>query len=90
MDNYTPQALHVMATERQANEGFRFEVRNWFCPQICPIERGQITADARLDFFHAPLQLGAGEVPVAVVQRLEFTTVNGNQVFAKQSQLLAE
>ena len=26
--NSIPQALHIWATQRQANEGFRFEVRN--------------------------------------------------------------
>ena len=28
MDNAIPQALHILATERQAYEGFGFEVRN--------------------------------------------------------------
>lgn len=57
---------------------------------ISRIERSQITADARLDFFHTPLQFGAGEIAVTVVHCLEFAAVDGNQVFAKQPQLLAE
>lgn len=35
------------------------------------------SAAGRGDFFHVPLQFGAGEVPVAVVHRLEFTAVDG-------------
>jgi hypothetical protein len=35
------------------------------------IERGQVAIDAGFDLLHAPLHLGAGEVPVPVVHRLE-------------------
>jgi hypothetical protein len=36
------------------------------------------------------LQLGAGEVAVSVVDRLELATVNGHQRFREQAELLAQ
>jgi hypothetical protein len=71
----------------QAGSVWRGGARNL---SISRIERSQITADARLDFFHASLQFGAGEIAVTVVHCLEFAAVDGNQVFAKQPRLLAE
>jgi hypothetical protein len=50
----------------------------------------QITVDARFDFLHTLLQICAGEITVAVVHGLEFTAINGDQVFTEQSQLLTQ
>jgi hypothetical protein len=57
---------------------------------IGSIECRQVTADARFNFFHSPFQFGAGEIAVTIVDRFEFTAIDGNQIFSKQSQLLAE
>ena len=46
--------------------------------------------NARFDFFHPLLQLGAGKVAVAVVHRLELAAVDSNQVFREKTQLLAK
>ncbi|MNI37381.1 hypothetical protein D3C73_914700 [compost metagenome] len=46
--------------------------------------------NARFDFFHPTLQLGAGEIAVAVVHRLEFTAVDRNEVFREKPQLLTQ
>jgi hypothetical protein len=37
--------------------------------------------DAGFDFLHTSLQFGSGEVAVAVIDRLEFAPVDGNQCF---------
>src|SRR5450830_1022695 len=54
------------------------------------VECREIAVDARFNLFHAPLQLGAGEVAVAVVDSLEFAAVNGNQRFREQTKPLTE
>jgi len=64
--------------------------------QISRVEFCQVAVDAGLDLFHAPLQLGTGEVPVTVVDRLyplghkELAAINGSQGFCKQHQLSAQ
>jgi hypothetical protein len=63
--------------------------KSWFLP-IGSIERSQVKVDARFNFFHSPLQFGAGEVAVTIVDGLEFTAVDGNQIFSEQSWLLTE
>src|SRR6516164_6001058 len=40
------------------------------------LQRRQIALDARLDLLHALLQLGAGEVLIASVHRLELAAVD--------------
>ncbi|MNS97292.1 hypothetical protein D3C72_1316180 [compost metagenome] len=57
---------------------------------IGSIECRQVTVDARFNFFHSPLQFGAGEIAVAIVDCFEFTAINGDQMFSKQSQLLTQ
>ena len=42
------------------------------------VELGQIACDALLQLLHALLELGVGEVLVAVVDRLELAAVDGN------------
>ena len=46
--------------------------------------------DTRFNFFHSPLQCGAGEIAVAVVDCLEFAAIDGDQMFSEQSQLLTQ
>ncbi|MNQ60182.1 hypothetical protein D3C85_744530 [compost metagenome] len=46
--------------------------------------------NVRFYFFHPAFQLGAGEVAVAVVHRLELAAVDSNQVFREKPQLLAK
>jgi hypothetical protein len=42
------------------------------------------------NFFQSPLQFGAGEIAVAVVDRLELSAVDGDQILCEQSQLLTQ
>jgi hypothetical protein len=57
---------------------------------IGSVERSQVTADARLNVSHSPLQFGTGEIAVAVVDRLELAADDGDQIFSEQSQLLTQ
>jgi hypothetical protein len=47
------------------------------------VERRKVTVDTRFNFFHSPLQFGAGEVAVAIVDCLEFAAVDGDQIFSE-------
>ncbi len=48
------------------------------------------SGDVRFNFFHSPLQFGAGEIAVTIVDCLEFAAVDGDQIFSEQSQLLTQ
>ena len=54
----------------------------WILP-IGAVQLLQITRNAFLNLLHAPLHLGACEVAVAVVHRLELRAVNGNAGLGK-------
>ncbi|MOA00449.1 hypothetical protein D3C78_1198110 [compost metagenome] len=71
-------------------EAFGFDLSNGRFLTICGIERRQITIDAGLNLRHSPLKLGAGEVAVAIVDRLELAAVDGHQRFGEQTKLLAQ
>ncbi len=46
--------------------------------------------DTGFDFFHPPLQLGAGEIPVTIIDGLELAAINRYQGFGEQTELLAQ
>ena len=50
----------------------------------------QVVIDAGLGLLHSPLKLGAGEVAVAVVDRLELAAIDGHKRFREQAKLLAQ
>ena len=54
------------------------------------VERGQVAIDAGFDLLHAPLHLGAGEVPVPVVHRLELAAIHCDYRLREQVELTAE
>ena len=49
------------------------------------VERSQVAIETRFNFFHPPFQLSTGEIAAAVIDGLEFTAVNGDQIFFEQS-----
>lgn len=57
---------------------------------IRSIKCRQVTVDSRFDFFHPPLQFGAGEATAAVVDGFEFAAIDGDEIFTEQSQLLTQ
>jgi hypothetical protein len=57
---------------------------------VSRIEIDQVAIDARFDFFHPSLQLGAGEISVTIVNRLELAAINGNQRLGEQTKPLAQ
>lgn len=57
---------------------------------ILSIECSQVTVDARFNFFHSPIQFGAGEISVAVVNCFELAAIDGDQIFSEQSHLLTQ
>ena len=57
---------------------------------ISRVECGQIAFDIRFNFFHPPLQFGAGEIPIPIIDGFEFAAINGNQSFREQTELLAQ
>ena len=46
--------------------------------------------DAGLNLFHAPLQLGTGEIAIPVIDCLELAAVDGDQGLGEQTELLAQ
>jgi hypothetical protein len=54
------------------------------------VHRPQVTLDALFDLCHAPLHLGAGEVLVAVVDRLELGSIDGHDGLREQLQFAAQ
>lgn len=71
-------------------EPFGLDLGNGRLATVCGIECCQIAIDTGLNFLHSPLKLGAGEVPIPIVDRLELAAVDGNERFREQSQLLAQ
>ena len=58
--------------------------RRRFLP-VSGVEFDQVAIDARFNFFHSPLQLGTGEIPVAVIDGLELAAVDGDQGIREQT-----
>ena len=54
------------------------------------ITPSKISALTRFNFLHSPLQFGAGEIAVAVVDCFELTAIDSDQIFSEQSQLLTQ
>ena len=54
------------------------------------VERRHVATDAGFDLLHAPLHLGAGEVSVPVVHRLELAAIHRDHRLRQQVQLTAE
>ena len=54
------------------------------------IQGGQVAVDAGFNFLHPPLQFGAGEIPVTVIDGLELAAIDGDQGLGEQTQLLAQ
>ena len=57
---------------------------------IGAVERRQIPGNARIDLGQTPLELGGGEVLVAIVDGLELAAVDGHQRLGKEVQLAAQ
>jgi len=71
-------------------EEFGFDLRHGRFLTISGIQCAQVAIDAGLDLLHSPLKLGAGEVAVAVVDRLELAAIDGHKCFREQAKLLAQ
>ena len=72
------------------NSGFMTR-KNFFAFEIPPVcNRSEVAIDTGFNRLHAPLQLGAGEVAVTVIDCLELAAVDGDQCFREQTELLTQ
>jgi hypothetical protein len=75
-----PERAHLVLQGRDlALQGALLQGGHFRLGTVRAVERRQIPGNARIDLGQAPLELGGGEVLVAIVDRLELAAINGYQ-----------